>query len=180
VFGTSYLQDIEATGATPSTRVWDMVDSDTPFDAWIGDPDSDGNGELEFYASSSGTFNLTIAVFDETDAGNSDQKTFQVTVPSPYDPLEITTASPLPDAVYGTSYAAQIDASGGSGLMSRTWELVSTNAPFDVTVETLNGYGMVSFEAFSSGTFTLTIKVTDTTDPGLSDEKQFSVTVPSP
>ncbi len=179
-FGTTYFKDIEATGATPSTRIWDLVSTDAPFDVYINDTNNDGTGELEFAPFTSGTFHITIKVSDASDATNTDQKTFEVTVPSPYDPLHITTTSPLPDAIYGTTYFQEIEATGGSNLVNRNWEIVSKTVPEPVTISNLNGNGLIEFEAFSVGTYTITVKVSDTGDSALWDQKQFTVTVPSP
>jgi len=85
--------------------------------------------------------------------------------------LHITTDS-LPEGNINTSYNATLFASGG--VLPYTWSIISGNLPPGLT---LNSNGVISGTPTQSGTYTFTIKVTDSSNPVKTATKEFSITV---
>jgi hypothetical protein len=97
----------------------------------------------------------------------SHQVTIQV-VP----PVAITTTS-LPNAPYRTAYSVNLTAAGGQPAYQ--WSLVSGNLPQGLT---LSSFGQITGSPTAApGTYSFTVKVTDSAEPAQSDTRQLSITV---
>lgn len=132
-----------------------------------------------------GHFHVNLPVPASTTAGNSYQIViydsandvigvsgfFSIT---PYPPIIITTASPLPQGVNGVAYSQQIVATGG--IATRVFSLAPGSNPLP-TGTTISTTGLITGTISASGTFTPTIFCTDGVGPGTS--KQFTIVVPS-
>ncbi|MET3961641.1 hypothetical protein ABIE44_001575 [Marmoricola sp. OAE513] len=87
-------------------------------------------------------------------------------------PLSISTTS-LPNAAYKTAYSAQVTASGGQPAYS--FEIVGGALPAGLS---MNQFGTITGSATAaSGTFTFTVKATDSLDPAQTATKQLSITL---
>ncbi|MBI4906336.1 MAG: putative Ig domain-containing protein [Acidobacteria bacterium] len=95
--------------------------------------------------------------------------------------LTITTASPLPDAMVSRAYNAPLAATGGTGTLTWTLEPPPPSLPAGLTVgTTVSPAGAVSGTPTASGTFTFSIKVTDSASPTPNTAtKSFTMTVRS-
>lgn len=85
-------------------------------------------------------------------------------------PPTITTSSPLPSGVVGTSYSQQFAATGGTG--GYAWSLVSGSLPGGLSLST---GGLLNGIPNAAGSFTFSVKVTDAQNQ--SAQQQFSLTV---
>lgn len=87
------------------------------------------------------------------------------------DVLEISTASPLPDATPGVYYSQTLDQNGGS--VPILWEIESGALPDGLDLDPVSGTIMGTPEGFISGNYTFTVKITDANDATCS--KQFII-----
>jgi len=85
--------------------------------------------------------------------------------------LHITTDS-LSDGEIQSQYSTTLSAAGGT--TPYTWSIISGNLPPGLT---LNSNGVISGTPTKAGTFTFTIKVTDSSNPVKTATKEFSITV---
>jgi len=87
-------------------------------------------------------------------------------------PLSINTYTPLLSGLVGQSYSQTIQATGGSG--SYIFSVTSGNLPSGLS---LSSDGVLSGTPTQAGTFTFTIKVTDSSNPAKTATKEFTITV---
>jgi Putative Ig domain len=144
VAGTPYSQSLTASGGT---QPFTWVRSAGSLPAGL---DLSSNGLISGTPTSAGNFNFTAQVTDT--GGRTAVKTFDVSI---IPPLTITTVSPLPNGTEGTAYSHPLAASGGSPPYS--WSI--TGLPPGLTLNTTNG--TISGAPRSSGSFGLTVRVTD-------------------
>jgi len=116
-----------------------------------------------------GTSTPTVTVTDAQSRSTS--KTFGLTVSGPI--LSITTASPLPAASIGKNYSLTFNVAGGTSPY--LWS-VSAGLPAGMTLD--SNSGVLSGRPGTSGTFTFTVQVADSTQSTAS--KVFTLTVPAP
>lgn len=94
-------------------------------------------------------------------------------------PVTITTASPLPSATVGASYAQTLQASGGAGAGSYTWVLASgSSLPAGLS---LSSAGIISGTPSAAGGSNFTVQVTSGTGAtAVSTTKAFSLSALNP
>jgi hypothetical protein len=125
-------------------------------------------GTIEGKSGYSGTWSFTVEVSDSTGQATG-TLTLSVKSAGSYPgessspapavaPLEITTTS-LPTAYRTYSYTAALEASGGSG--ARQWRITSGSLPRGLTLDAATG--VISGKSGYSGTWTLTVEVSDST-----------------
>jgi transglutaminase/protease-like cytokinesis protein 3 len=85
--------------------------------------------------------------------------------------LSITTST-LPGGMVGSSYSATLSATGGTPPYS--WSIVSGSLPSGLTLSTA---GVISGTPSSTGTFSFTVQVRDSSSPAQTAQKTFSVMV---
>ncbi|HLH16921.1 MAG TPA: putative Ig domain-containing protein [Bryobacteraceae bacterium] len=126
-----------------------------------------------------GTYSVVVSLSDSAAPPQTTSKTFSLQVVVP--PLVITTSSPLTPAVAGTPYTATIAASGGAPPY--TWS--ATGLPTWLTLDTGGGAcgGAVGVATLCGtptalGTFTFSMKVTDTAQQQTIQGYSLSVTPP--
>ncbi len=97
-----------------------------------------------------------------------------ITAPPAGSPLRITTSS-LPRASAGTAYAAPLAAAGGSSPY--LWSLTSGTLPVGISLDANDGaiIGLTN----QSGSFTVTVQVTDSSSPQQAASESFSLEVQS-
>jgi len=148
--GEAYTALLASNGGTPPLD-WQLL-SDGGTGLTISDAEQ---GLLTGIPSvTPGVYGLTLQLSDAS--GLTVQRSLLLTVTGTAPgPLEIATASPLPDAVLGTRYAAVLEATGGSGDYS--WSLSSDGlSGLDLSEE-----GVLSGFPSRSGTLGLTLQVND-------------------
>jgi hypothetical protein len=115
-----------------------------------------------------GSYPFTVTV---TDA--QFQTASVATVINVVNPLQITTASPLPGGTAGTPYSTTINATGGTAPY--TFSVSSGALPPGLALDSATGD--ISGTPTTPGTYSFTIKVKDANKPPLSKTKSFSVTI---
>lgn len=160
--GQSYSQVLTATGTAPYR--W------TAGPGFPADLNLDvSSGAITGAPTTSGTFNFTVQVTDATQATAT--RSFSLTI-NP-GAVTITTAAPLFSGTAGTAYAQQFSASGG--VPPYRWALVSGDAG-GLTLDAVSGTLQGTPQA--AGSFSFTVRVTDST--GSSTSRAFTITVNSP
>ena len=100
-------------------------------------------------------------------------------VPLPVSPggaLVIVTSSPLPTGTVGTAYSTTLVAGGGTP--SYRWSLSAGSLPGGLSLASTTG--VLSGTPTSPGTFTFTVRVTDSAQPAASATKAFTMAVQPP
>ena len=165
VEGAGYTCTLQGSGGHTANYQWSAagLPSGLAVDAATGEI----SGTLGGNTAAGSPYTVTVTL---DDGSKTVQKDLVLNV---YAVLQITTSSPLPDAVQGGSYQAQLNATGGTGAY--TWTETTNNlATYNLT---LNADGTVTGTPNSTGTVTFTAQVTDDADPAQSASKQFSLTI---
>jgi Putative Ig domain len=89
--------------------------------------------------------------------------------------MTITTTSPLPDGVVGTTYSQTLAATGGSG--TRVWTVVSGSLPMGLSLSSSGMNGLISGTPATAGTSNFRIRVQAGTASG---EKDFVLKINTP
>ncbi|GEM_PF-4882408 len=167
--GQSYSAMVEATGgATPYTWSHQWTQGQPP------GIDAVQNGDVLRIAGTptqAGTYPIVVTV--QENGGKQDSKTLWLYVEVP--PLQITTTS-LPEAVEGQSYSATVEAIGGTGTYTWSYQWGAGGGPAGVNVNA--GVDPLEIDGTpqngTSGTYQLTVTVDDGQD---SVTKQFDFVV---
>ncbi|MCC6573977.1 MAG: putative Ig domain-containing protein [Planctomycetes bacterium] len=115
-------------------------------------------GTLTGTPTASGTFNITIQLTDNT--AQVATRAVSIVIDPAVGPLTITTLT-LPDGKVGQQYGTRIDAVGGTGL-GYTWTVQPVGSlPGGLDIYSGTPYGALGGVPFVSGTFSFTVKVTD-------------------
>jgi len=160
--GQAYSVTFEASGGA-SPYSWALAEGSLPPGLLLST-----SGALTGTPTTTGTYNFTVRVTDSAQVTVT--KAFVLVISPP--PLTITTASPLPNATLGVEYSQTLTASGGAG--SYTWSLTEGLLPVGLT---FTG-GVLSGTPTESGTFFITVQVTDAASATAT--KQFTLTVVLP
>jgi hypothetical protein len=110
------------------------------------------DGTLSGTPSAAGASSFTVRVTD--DSGRTDSRALSLTV---YAPPTVTTSS-LPDGYVGGTYTASLTATGGRA--PHTWAIDSGALPQGLTLTQSSG-AISGTPGGSNGTFSLTVRVTD-------------------
>jgi hypothetical protein len=166
--GAAYNQTLAATGGIPA-YTWTLDVSSNPLpDGLFLNP----SGVIFGTPTTAGTTTITVKVTDS--AGGTITKQLSLTISPPgVLPLTITSLSPLPAGTVGTAYSIPLAASGGTPSLS--WSIVSGALPDGVMINSTTG--QLTGIPTTQGTSTFTIRVQDSGNPQLSDQKAFSLTI---
>lgn len=129
------------------------------------------SGVISGMPGAAGTFTVNVSVSDAT-SPTAQTATKQLTL-TIVGPIGITTLT-LPPGVLGTAYATQVAATGG--LVPYSWS--ATGLPSPLTINQISG--VISGVPAASGTFTITVNVSDSSIPVLTASQQFSLTISAP
>jgi len=138
--------------------------------SWLNVQDN-GNGSVTLSgtapANAVGTYAITITASN----GQSPDAVVHLTL-EVVPPLSISTST-LPNAAYRTAYSQQVVATGGQPAY--TFQLVSGALPAGLT---MNSFGLITGSTTANpGTYTFTVKATDSAVPAQTDTRQLSITV---
>jgi len=148
--GASYNFNLVTTGGT-TPLAWSVAAGGVPPGITLG-----STGALNGSPTATGTYSFTVQV---TDASTPAQvKTVALSLRSDA-LLAITTAS-LPDAVQGVAYSGSLTSNGGTTPL--VWSLSAGALPPGIT---LGGTGTLSGSPTSTGTYSFTAQLTDSSAP---------------
>jgi hypothetical protein len=119
------------------------------------------------------TSTFTVRASDAVDAANGDDQTLTIAiVPAPAAPVVITTTS-LPDARRGTAYSTTLAVAGGRTPLN--WSKASGSLPPGLNLNAATG--TITGTAFSTGTWSFTVRVVDSAAPSTADTQVLSIRV---
>jgi hypothetical protein len=152
--GTAYSATFAATGGT-TPYAWAITTGSLPAGITLSSA-----GVLSGTPTASGSFPITVQVTDSTTPTHQTAtKALTFTIAAAPPALAITTTS-LPGGTVGTAYSATLAATGGTTPYA--WSLTAGTLPAGVT---LSASGVLAGTPTASGSFPITVQVTDSTTP---------------
>ena len=164
--GTPYSRTLAATGGTPPFT-WSVVaGSFLP-----GGLSLSAAGVLSGTPITADSFIFTLLATDSGTPVRTAQRTFNLTISAA---PSITTQSPLPAGTVGVAYSQTLAASGGTP--GYAWSVVTGTLPPGLS---LSGTGALNGTPSTAGSFSFTIRVTDSSASALTAQKAFNLTIGS-
>ena len=167
--GTPYHAVLAATGGVQPYS-WSQAGGTLPTGLSIGAT----AGDLAGTPTTAGTWNFGVQVSDARVPADTATRTFSVTIaaaPQP-NPVTITTTS-LPNARRNKNYNRTLIAAGGTTPYA--WSLAAGSLPPGLTLTAATG--VISGKATTLGTFSFTVRVTDSQSPAATATKTLTITV---
>ena len=164
--GTSYSQTLTVTGGT-APYTWTVSSGALPAGMTLS-----SSGVLSGTPTVSGTFNFSVTVTDSSKPVQSLTASYTLSVAAP--PISISSSS-LPAGIVGVAYSQALTAAGGTPPF--TWTVSSGSLPAGLT---LSSAGVLSGTPSAVGTFTFSIKVTDSSSPVQSLTSSYTLTIAAP
>jgi len=172
--GTLYSLTLSASGpgGSSATYTWKLNSGDLPPGLLLS-----SNGVISGtpQPATGVTYPFTYHfVLEVTDGSLADSEEFFLTIYSTPTPpaLSISTASPLPNAIVDSFYGKALEAVGGT--WPRSWNVVSGSLPPGLTFDTA---GAISGIPTTTGTYSFTLQVTDSSAPVQTASEAFNLTV---
>jgi hypothetical protein len=159
--GVAYTATLAATGGT-APYTWSILSGLLP----VGVGLSTATGTVSGTPTTSGSYNVTVQALDS--AGQMASKALSFVIAAG---LSITTSS-IPNATAGFSYDATLAASGGTPPL--TWAVSSGQLPTGLS---LSSSGSITGTPSSTGAYTFTAQVTDSSSPQASASQQLTLTI---
>ena len=131
------------------------------------------NGTLSGTPKVTGTFSAIAEVADSDSPTETATASLSITVAAA--PLVITTGGTLPSAQADTAYSVKLAADGG--ITPYTWSVVSGDLPYGVT---LKKTGTISGTPTGTGTYSVTVQVSDGESPPATADQVFTLAVAVP
>jgi hypothetical protein len=163
--GTNYSTTLAATGGTTAYN-WSVSAGSLPPGLTLGSR----SGRIYGTPTQGGTFTFTIEVTDNSSPQLT--ATRQFTLVMQVTALSLLTTS-LPAGSERTSYSFTMSASGGTSPYS--WSVSSGSFPAGMSLNTSTGN--ISGTPSTAGTFTLTLKATDLSNPQQKASQQYTLTI---
>jgi len=151
--GQSYNATLSAQGGVPPYS-WALINGTLPTGLSLS-----SDGTISGTPTQSGSFAFEVQVRDSEQ--NTASRAFALSV---IQKLKIETKT-LPSALVNKPYSTQLSASGG--VTPYSWSLVSGTLPTGLS---LSSGGVISGTPTVAGTFTFTVRCTDSTDPQTEDQ----------
>jgi hypothetical protein len=129
-------------------------------------------GEISGIPTVDVTCAFTVQVSDSGTPGQTDSKSFSLTI-NPIPPLQITTSSPFPEGTVATPYSVILTATGG--IAPYSWSLLSGSLPDGLNLNTSTG--KISGTPTVDSTFNFTVEVTDSYSPAHTATKSFTLVI---
>jgi hypothetical protein len=148
--GTAYNQTLAATGGSGTGYTWSLVSGQGNLPNGLTLSTA---GVISGTPTAAGTSNFTVQVTDSASATAT--RALAITVSGPA--VTITTASPLPQGVVGSSYSVALAATGGSGT-GYSFSASGGTLPPGITLSTA---GLLSGLPTTGGSYSFTIGVQD-------------------
>ena len=151
--GTSFSTVLHATGGA-GNETWSVTSGSVPNGITLS-----SNGSFSGVPSGAGTSSFTVAV---TDRSTPTPQTATQSLTISVAPMTLAITTPvLPEVVQGQPYSATLGTTGGAG--ARTWSVSSGSLPQGMVLGAVTG--TISGKPLGSGTFTLTVLVSDGSSP---------------
>lgn len=164
---------VELDGSSSVIARCDTADYDWDFDG-DGDYDDATSDSTPIYDSAIwGSGVVTLRVTDSDGTVDTDQLTVTVTTAN----LNITTTS-LPDGTVRTAYSQPVSATGGT--TDYTWVIDSGNLPPGLNLTSGTPNATITGTSTIAGTYSFTVRVTDSGIPSQTDTQPLSITVSLP
>ncbi len=164
---SSYAATLTASGGT-TPYTWSLSSGTLPAGLTL----SASTGQISGTPTAAGTSTFTVQVKDSSSPQQTATKSLSITVAAAVTPVTISTSS-VPSGQVGTAYSATLAAGGGTTPYS--WGISSGALPGGVTLSTA---GTISGTPTASGSFSFTVKVTDSTTPtAQTATKSFTISV---
>jgi N,N-dimethylformamidase beta subunit-like protein/F5/8 type C domain-containing protein/putative Ig domain-containing protein len=164
--GAAYNSSLAATGGTPPYS-WSLASGALPPGLTLS-----SGGTISGTPSQSGSFSFTAQVTDASTPTQAATQTLTLTVVRP--PLKITTTT-LPPATVGVAYNASLAATGGTPPYR--WSIASGSLPLGLS---LSSNGTISGTPLQSGSFSFTVRVTDSSSPAGTATQPLTLSVGLP
>jgi hypothetical protein len=129
------------------------------------------NGQISGTPTTAGQSNFSVKVVDSSASPQTASGSFTITVVSSSSALAIQTSA-LAGGTVGASYSASLQASGGTTPYS--WSIASGQLPPGLS---LAASGQISGTPSTSGSYSFTVKVTDSSSPVQTATAPLSITV---
>lgn len=148
--GTAYSQTVSATGGTPA-YTWSISAGSLPPPLTI----NASSGVISGTPTTAGTYSFTVKVTDSN--SQTATQALSIVISSGTSGPTITTTS-LPNGELTVAYSQTVAATGGT--TPYTWSISAGALPTSLTINSSSG--LISGTPTASGTFSFTVKVTDT------------------
>ncbi len=166
--GSPYAGAAVAQGGTPA-YTWSVSAGNLP----AGIALAPATGQISGIPMATGTANFALTVTDSSTARQQMTQNFKITIAAGPSPVIIKTAT-LPAANTGVTYAATLQAAGGTAAY--TWSIAKGSLPSGLSLDT--SAGILSGVPAIKGTYTFTVAVADSTRPNAETQTAaLSVTV---
>lgn len=166
--GSAYSASFAATGGT-APYTWSVGNTST-WPTWLSINAS--TGALTGTPNVTSNSSITVQVADSSSPAQTATKTLSFSIAGAIPPLVITTTS-LPNGSVGSAYSATLAATGGTSPYS--WSIASGALPSGVTLAASTG--AITGTPTASGSFSVTMKVTDSGSIQKVTTQAFSFTV---
>jgi len=162
--GAAYSQTLLATGGTPAYS-WSITSGSLPTGLTL----SAASGVISGKATASGASSFTVSVSDSGSPVQTKSATLSITVSGS---TVTITSSTLAAATVSTAYSQTLAANGGT--QPYTWSISSGSLPAGLT---LASAGVITGTPTASGTYSMTIKVIDSSSPAHTASVATSIVV---
>ncbi|MBI5181119.1 MAG: PQQ-dependent sugar dehydrogenase [Nitrospirae bacterium] len=168
--GYAYNATLQATGQnTVLPYTWSLQSGALP--AGLTVSNSGNDGVISGTPTESGAFNITIRVRDNANPQNSATRNFTLSI----NKVQITINS-LSDATVGTAYYIDLSAGAANLPTQAVWEVTNGTLPTGMMLEAIGHFEGTPTQA---GTYTFTIRVSETGNSQNSDSRAYTLTINS-
>jgi hypothetical protein len=163
-----YSRTVQATGGT-GALTWSVSAGSLPTGL---NPINPSTGQISGTPSAAGTFSFTVRATDTLNQFDTQALSITIVLPAP---PNITTTSPLPNGTVASAYSQTVQATGGTGAL--TWSVSAGSLP--TGLNPINpSTGQISGTPSAAGTFSFTVRATDTLNQF--DDQPLSITIDLP
>ncbi len=169
--GASYNQTLQVTGGT-QPYTWSVINGSLPAGLTL----NASTGNISGAPTTQGASTFTIQVSDAYT--RTDTQDYNLTIDLQPSSLTIITSSLLSGTI-GYAYNATLQATGQNTTLPYTWSMQNSVLPPGMNLTTNNNDGIISGTPTQAGTYTFTIRVSETGNSLNSDSRAYTLTVNS-